>query len=562
MPQILSKHPWAMRSLYWMAIAAAYTAFHVISSIHSGKLALPPKYDDVTYLNQGAQWLNAWKHGGLGAFWSAPVAHSPVSVYTAFFGFLVFGPHQWAPYAVNGMFVWLFLLGLDDLAKGLPTYQRLLLPLTALTYPLLANLVMAFRPDVLCSIVTAYLLTLIIKTDWLRPTRSRLLFLGILLGFALLSKPSIFPITIGLTLGGIVITALFDYKKQGYGRSISKITNKTTQVIGLGILVACPYYIFGGLQHIATYINLVILGPNRTIWAKTFPITDNLLYYLNGNGSMVGNWLGLDICLIILAISVAISRRDWFVIEKSLVAMLVFGLSYGSVTIPAVKSPFLGVIVSAILLLASYQALQSLLLFFNQTAKVYLRARWIMVVTGIFILGLSVRQWQNYPYIGGGVHLLSKAQVLEIHQPLKLSSDYFSALAKQSPQPPIHCFLTTDAASLNIDNLRLNLELRGLQTVEFHNIDVNQTNFDRPENYFTKMQAADYVIFPRATQVTYPRKTPSYKQQSINMGAEIARYLDRSPDFEKLRSLDAPAIDGKIEIYGKVGLKGQPAGAL
>jgi hypothetical protein len=561
MPQILSKHPWAVRSLYWMAIAAAYTAFHVISSIHSGKLALPPKYDDVTYLSQGAQWLNAWKHGGLGAFWSAPVAHSPISVYTAFFGFLIFGPYEWAPYAVNGVFVWLFLLGLDDLSKGLPTYQRLLLPLTALTYPLLANLVMAFRPDVLCSIVTAYLLTSIIKTNWLRPKRSRLLFLGILLGVALLSKPSIFPITIALTLSGIVITALIDYKKQGYGRSIPKITHKTTQVVGLGILLACPYYIFGGLQHIATYINLVISGPNRTIWAKTFPIKDNLLYYLDGNGSMLGNWLGLDVCLIILAISAAIFRRDWLVLEKSLVAMLVFGLSYCSVTIPAVKSPFLGVVVSAIFLLASYQALQSLLLFFNQTAKLYLRSRWIIIFTGICLLGLSFYQWRNYPYLGGGVHLLSEAKVMEIRQPLKLSSDYFRNLAKQSPRP-IHCFLTADAAFLNIDNLRLNLELRGIRSVQFHNIEINQTNFDRPENYFAKIQAADYVIFPRSPQVTYPRKTPSFKQQSINMGAEIAQYLDRSPDFEQIRSFDAPGIDGKIEIYGKVGLKGQPAGAL
>jgi hypothetical protein len=557
MPQIFSKHPWVLRSLYWMAIAAAYTAFHVISSIHSGKLALPPKYDDVSYLSQGADWLNAWKHGGLAEFWSAGVAHSPISVYTAFFGFLVFGPYEWAPYAVNGLFVWLFLLGLDDLSQGLPTYQRLLLPLTALTYPLLANLVMEFRPDVLCSIVTAYLLTLIIKTHWLKPKRSRLLLLGILLGVALLSKPSIFPITIGLTLGGIAITALVDYKKQGYGRSIPKIANKTTQVIGLGLLVACPYYILGGLQHISTYISLVISGPNRTIWAKTFPIKDNLLYYLDGNGSMLGNWLGLDICLIILAISVAISRRDWVVLEKSLVAMLVFGLSYGSVTIPAVKSPFLGVIVSALFLLASYQALQALLLCFNQTAKLYLRSRWIAVFTGIFILGLNVRQWQNYPYIGGGVHLLSDAQVLEIHQPLKLLSDYFSTLAKQSPKP-IDCFLTADAASLNIDNLKLNLQLRGIQSLQFHNIDINQTNFDRPENYFAKMQAADYVIFPRSPQVTYPRKKPSLKPQPINMGAEIAQYLDRSPDFEKLRSFDTPAIAGKIEIYGRVGLGGQP----
>lgn len=556
-----------MRSLYWMAIAAAYTAFHVISSIHSGKLALPPKYDDVSYLSQGADWLNAWKHGGLAEFWSAGVAHSPISVYTAFFGFLIFGPYEWAPYAVNGVFVWLFLLGLDDLAKGLPTYQRLLLPLTTLTYPLLANLVMEFRPDVLCSIVTAYLLTLIIKTDWLKPIRSRLLLLGILLGIALLSKPSIFPITIALTLAAIAISAFVDYRKQfrivGYRRSLLKILNQTTQVLGLGLLISCPYYIDGGLKHITDYIRIVMAGPNRALWERTFSLKTNLIYYLDGRGSMLGNWLWLDIFFITLAVLIILVRQEQqWLIKKNLAALIIFGLAYTSVTVPVVKSPFLGLIVSALLLLANYHAMQYLLLTFNQKIKLYLKSSLQIVLTSVCILGLGVYQWKDYPYIGGGIHLLSQEKLLEVRQPFEDLSVYFTEIAHQSRQKKVHCFLTTNVAYVNMDNLRLSLQLRGIQSVDFYNVDINQNILDRPETYFEKIQAADYVIFPRSSQISYLSNNPRAKYQQVNMGEKIAAYLDRSPDFEKLRSFEAPSIDGKIEIYGKVGLKGQSAGAL
>jgi hypothetical protein len=562
MPQIFSKHPWVLRTLYWIAIAAAYTAFHVISSIHDGKLALPPKYDDVGYLSQGAQWLNAWKSGGLAEFWSAGVAHAPISAYTAFFGFLIFGPYEWAPYAVNGVFVCLFLLGLDDLAKGLPTYQRLLLPLTALTYPLLASLVMEFRPDILCSIVTAYLLTLIIKTNWLNPTRSRLLLLGILLGVALLSKPSIFPITIGLTVGGIGISALVDYKKQGYGRSLLRIINKATQVLGLGILVACPYYIDGGLKNTTDYIKIVMTGPNQAVWETRLSLKANLLYYLTGYGSMLGNWLGIGVSIITLAFSVSLARQDHKLVEKNMVTLIVFGLAYASVTIPAVKSPFLGVIVSALILLTNYCAMKYLLSIFNREATPYIQPLLKFVLTSICILGLSIHQWKEYPYLGGGIHRLSIEKLAEARQPLQKLSAYFTELSDQSPQRHISCFLTTIIADTNMDNLRLSLQLQGIQSVDFYDIGINQNVLDRPETYFEKIQAADYVIFPRSPQVSYPTINPKLRALNLNMGEQIAQYLDRSPDFEKLRSFDTPAIDGKVEIYGKVSLKSQSARTL
>ena len=117
------------RLLWWGTIAALFTHFNIAQSMAQGKLSLPPVYDDVSYLLQGAIWVNAFKEGGLGGLLTAPIANSPIMVLTAFLGFITFGFHTWAPYAINGLVILGVLIGLDFLSNRLPTYQRLLLPL-------------------------------------------------------------------------------------------------------------------------------------------------------------------------------------------------------------------------------------------------------------------------------------------------------------------------------------------------------------------------------------------------------------------------------------------------
>ena len=48
-------------------------------------------------------------------------------------------------------------MGLDLLSSRLEQYQRILLPLTARTYSIVANLVMEFRPDALVRCMAFYI---------------------------------------------------------------------------------------------------------------------------------------------------------------------------------------------------------------------------------------------------------------------------------------------------------------------------------------------------------------------------------------------------------------------
>ncbi len=47
-------HVLGFRLLWWGTIAIAFTYFNISQSIVRGKLSLPPVYDDVSYLLQGA----------------------------------------------------------------------------------------------------------------------------------------------------------------------------------------------------------------------------------------------------------------------------------------------------------------------------------------------------------------------------------------------------------------------------------------------------------------------------------------------------------------------------
>lgn len=43
------------RFLAWAGVALLFTAFHIQHSLHHGRLAFPPTYDDVGYF-EDAQW--------------------------------------------------------------------------------------------------------------------------------------------------------------------------------------------------------------------------------------------------------------------------------------------------------------------------------------------------------------------------------------------------------------------------------------------------------------------------------------------------------------------------
>lgn len=542
------------RLFWWGTIAIAFTYFNISQSIVQGKLSLPPVYDDVSYLLQGAIWVNAFREGGLGELMAAPIANSPVMVFIAFLGFMLFGFYTWAPYAINSLVIFGLLIGLDLLSSKLPQYQRRILPLITLTYPIVANLVMEFRPDAICAITMAFYISACLRTNWRSSSWQKQVGLSSLLAFALLCKPSIFPITLF-----VAITALFssilahlswkNLRGIQLRLLIEKLAKPIAISIGISLLLVSPYYLLGGLKQTLDYIQVVVFGTNRDMWTPSFPLSYSLVYYLTGRGGwMMGSWFWLNIALLNITLAAVLYQRQLDLSKRAIAATVILVTAYITVTIPSTKSPFLGLIVTAIILIFSYLTMAYWLELLNSVLKKSVSTTLSQFLSLTIIVSLIFFQWKSFPFVGGGISLLSRTETAQYYKSLDNIVIVFEKLnptLSKSNRKSI--FLPASTSFINTTNLNLNFQFNHIQVFKATGLDLNRENVDDFQIYEKKSRSADYVILARSPSVGYP--SLKNKKGNDQFGEQLYGFLETSSQFERLDRQDSPIIKGEILIY-------------
>lgn len=96
---------------------AAITAFLSLRLAKQfGRLFVPPLYDDVSYFVEAARWLNAVQINGIAANLGGLLhQHAPFSSLTAIIGLILIPDGYVGPYAINGVILLAFLLGIAHL---------------------------------------------------------------------------------------------------------------------------------------------------------------------------------------------------------------------------------------------------------------------------------------------------------------------------------------------------------------------------------------------------------------------------------------------------------------
>jgi len=183
-------------------LSAAYTANVIQWSLRFGRLAMDPVFDDVGYLTDGLQRLNILDQAGFNAFCRSFVQappHSPWSTLLATSAFAVFGVHDWAPYLLNGLLVFIFLCLAWDIVDHKNTLTRFAISSLVLLLQLPFQAVLEFRPDFAAALFTAAFSVLFLKIGFREtgpgPEVRSCIFVGLLAGLAFLTKPSFFPLT-------------------------------------------------------------------------------------------------------------------------------------------------------------------------------------------------------------------------------------------------------------------------------------------------------------------------------------------------------------------------------
>jgi hypothetical protein len=187
------------KRLLWVisGISLLFTVFVIQWSFRQGRLCMDPVYDDVEYLLDGRHRLDAFDRKGImGLTWSIwhDPPHSPWSTLAALSGFLVFGVHAWAPYAINAVLVAAFIFAADHFFGVKSLWLRVALSLVMLALPMTVRAVHDFRPDFAVALATAFACLNTIRLGLPEPpcrgVRKRYFLAGLLFGWAYLIKPS------------------------------------------------------------------------------------------------------------------------------------------------------------------------------------------------------------------------------------------------------------------------------------------------------------------------------------------------------------------------------------
>ncbi len=373
-----------------LALALIFALALIGASAVSGRLSLPPTYDDITYFNDALRRLDLLSREGVAALWrdycdKAP--HSPFSTLTAMAGFAAFGVNLWAPYIASGFILAAFLSILLMVLRAFPTWASLGLAMVLLTHPFSTLLIVHFRPDMVCGLLTALGTLAILWLPWAEGDRRTVAIVGLLLGAALLTKPSVVHVTLLLFGLAMLLSATPRLAQPETRRHVIEIGAAT---LAIAALVGLPYYAFGW-RHVMNYIYVNTLGSQAHIWNVKLSFSEHALYYLTGDGGAVatGHWLYIWL----IAAAAAFFLAPQSTRPKLWRTAAVIIACYLTVSIPAHKSPFIGVSLSAYLLvtLTAMMAAASHFLLQRGRRAVLLLALCALVLGGIFDLGPALR---------------------------------------------------------------------------------------------------------------------------------------------------------------------------
>jgi hypothetical protein len=513
---------WGLAAL----LALVFVAFQIQSSFHSGSLALPPTYDDLNYFNDAWPRMELLYRDGGYAFLKQLIVrppHSPVQTLLAIGGFALLGARPWAAYAMNVIPLILLLRVLLGISlRFMSLVSAGILSVALLGFPLVGLMVLDFRPDMLCALLTATgVLVIVADPRWIDGDRKTFWLVAVLFAGALLTKPTLAPVTMVVFLTAATCTTW----SRGAGvHGIRKLAWRGLRCGLIGGTIVLPYYVLA-LPRLIEYINVNAFGKQAEIWRHQYRAIDNALYYITGPGGQFAlgrGWLAMT-CLAILV------SLPWLIRHRRVASagLVVFLVAYASVTVPAMKSPYLGLIVPALLLgIVAVVAMLTL-------QRLPFRWRWL----GAFCLlifsmtawrPVAVRQWHEAP------------SITMIQHYNRIFTAMVDAVAEQPDLGHRQLYFPLIAQYMNQDNLTFELRRRGLPAPSIPELYFNRNLADHE----AALRAADLVVL-FSDDCELPIPWPA----SYTIRQDITARVVASDSFEPVARIDAGPYKGGIVIY-------------
>lgn len=306
-----------------LLLSCLLNAYVVQHNLKSGMLAGPAKYDDSSFMLDAAQ---RWQ-----AIQTAPgepvvrsLAHSylarPIaSFYTTpvgLAGYLIFGYHDWAPYALHFLALFALLWLTTSVAGARSPGMAALIALPIVLIPLGTRFLSEFRPDGVAAVGMIAGVWLAMRSPRhargdtpaeIVVSNGRAMAIGACAAVAALAKPHATPAVIvffALSLGLLWLRVLIEMRLPRDVKSPTQIDApepSPTSLFRLGLLAArrailpallaslafvllcLPHWYFNG-RNIYNYIELNMFGARLDTWLKQSRGATGWLYYFSGEG--------------------------------------------------------------------------------------------------------------------------------------------------------------------------------------------------------------------------------------------------------------------------------------
>jgi hypothetical protein len=270
--------------VFWLAVASVVITLVTLAwSSERGRLQYEVDYEDIITHIDGLERWRSLSEGSLREFLTEYLEgppHAPLHSLMAAGAFAMAGPRDWAPYALNGVLVFFFLLLVWKQTQRFGMVPALFALVLAAFVPVVHQSVHQFRPDFPAALATLW--AMLVFPKWGDPAFARKAGLsGALFGLALLAKPPFFPYTLAMGFPAWALAVAGAIRASGSVRAAIPAILGTWPFFLFCALIAGPHFLIAWKQ-IFNYIVLNQFGADAHIWQGATSLTAQLLYHWQG----------------------------------------------------------------------------------------------------------------------------------------------------------------------------------------------------------------------------------------------------------------------------------------
>ncbi|MCC6659895.1 MAG: hypothetical protein IT437_03315 [Phycisphaerales bacterium] len=343
----------AVTAVILLAVITAWTTVCIRGSLRSGRLLLPPGFDDIAYQLDAARRIDQLHREGFGGFVHGLWQRPPKSVYSTgadMAAIALIGDQPWAPYATNALVIGVLLWSVWRTGAALGLFSRVMLTLLTLALPMANRAVTEFRPDILSGLLVAAGCVLVLEPRFAGWRRAFLV--GIVFGAGAFVKPTAAP-----AVGVIACAAL------GLGCAVSQRRGPVAERVfgwlegmiagGIGAAILPGLYAIIGTGFTVDYLRYNLWGAGRGLWVREMSTASSFLYYITGPGGdfMLGP---AAVPLLVLALAGGVCgciRLNGAERARAAAGVALLVLTYVIATATPIKQVFFGVQFQALVIL-------------------------------------------------------------------------------------------------------------------------------------------------------------------------------------------------------------------